>query len=288
VSNAAALDIDGSVHLLYRAQGEDNTSVLGYARLDDGRTVSERLPQPVYTPRMPFEGKLGLPNGNSGCEDPRAVVLDDQVYICYTAYDGAHPTRGALASISVKDFTAHNFTSWSTPTLLTPDIVNDKDVALFPERINGEICIVHRIDPNICMDMSKDLPPTHEVNRCIELMGRRKGMWDATKVGIAGTPHKVKEGWLFIYHAVGADHVYRLGAALLSHDTLSLLARTNAPILEPVDTWEKVGVVNNVVFSCGSIIRDDTLYVYYGGADTSLGLATMSLTTLMERLTPTL
>ena len=113
-------------------------------------------------------------------------------------------------------------------------------------------------------------------------------MWDATKVGVAGPPHRVPEGWLFIYHAVGADGVYRLGAALLSPDASSLLARTNAPILEPVMDWEKMGVVNNVVFSCGSVIRDDTLYVYYGGADTSLGLATISLTTLMDRLTPQL
>lgn len=136
--------------------------------------------------------------------------------------------------------------------------------------------------------MSEHLPPRHEVNKCIELMGRRAGMWDATKVGIAGSPHRIAQGWLFIYHAVGADHVYRLGAALLSDDASSVLARTNAPILEPVLPWEKVGVVNNVVFSCGSVIRDDTLYVYYGGADTSLGLATISLATLLERLIPTL
>ena len=117
-------------------------------------------------------------------------------------------------------------------------------------------------------------------------MDRRPGMWDATKVGIAGPPHKVPQGWLFIYHAVGADHVYRLGAALLSLDATSLLARTNAPILEPLLPWEKEGVVNNVVFSCGSILRDDMLFVYYGGADTAIGLATISKDELLARLLP--
>lgn len=286
VSNAAAVDLEGSVHLLYRAQGEDNTSVIGYARLEDGRTLSERLPEPVYAPRIPEEQKMGSPTGNSGCEDPRAVVIDGAVHMCYTAYDGVHATRGALSSISVEDFVAHAFENWSTPTLLTPEGINDKDVALFPEKIDDKLCIVHRIDPNICIDMSEHVPPHHEVNKCIELMGRRAGMWDATKVGVAGAPHKVPEGWLFIYHAVGADHVYRLGAALLSDDASSLLARTNGPILAPVMEWEKVGVVNNVVFSCGSVIRDGLMYVYYGGADTSLGLATISLNSLMERLTP--
>jgi predicted GH43/DUF377 family glycosyl hydrolase len=288
VLNAAALDEGGSVHLLYRAQGTDNTSVIGYARLEDGLHVSERLPTPVYAPRQPYEGKRGSTDGNSGCEDPRAVVLDDTVYMCYTAYDGVHETRGALSGIPLDDFLAHRFDTWSTPTLLTPEGVNDKDVCLFPERIGGEVAIVHRIDPNICLDLSEQLPPTHEVNRCIELMGRRPGMWDATKVGIAGPPHKLPEGWLFIYHAVGADHVYRIGAALLNADATVVIARTSAPILEPVVGWEKEGVIGNVVFSCGHIIRDDTLYLYYGGADTALGVATLSVSELMTRLLPTL
>jgi predicted GH43/DUF377 family glycosyl hydrolase len=242
----------------------------------------------VYVPREPYEGKRGNPDGNSGCEDPRAALLDDRVFICYTAYDGVSATRGAISSISLDDFLLHRFDTWSTPTLLTPEDVNDKDVCLFPERINGSIAIVHRIDPNICLDLSEHLPPQHEVNRCIELMGRRPGMWDATKVGVAGTPHKLPQGWLFIYHAVGADHAYRIGAALLNDDATVVLARTNAPILEPVVGWEKEGVIGNVVFSCGHIIRDDILYLYYGGADTALGVATLSVSELMNRLTPDL
>ena len=108
-------------------------------------------------------------------------------------------------------------------------------------------------------------------------------------IGTAAPPIRVKEGWLFIYHGIGADKVYRLGAALLDGDTATtVLSRTDAPILEPVLPWEKKGAVDNVVFSCGVIQRGDTLFVYYGGGDTVLGVATLSKTELLKRLLPKL
>src|SRR5574338_24170 len=288
VFNAAALDLEGSVHLLYRAQGADNTSMLGSARLGDGLTVDERLPEPVYLPRLPCEGKRGAENANSGCEDPRAVVIDDTVHICYTAYDGLHETRGAFASIAVDDFLRHCFDRWTMPTLLTPEGVGDKDVSFFPQRIDGKLCIVHRVEPSICIDPGENALPAQPVSHCIELMAPRPGMWDAVKVGIAGPPHQVPQGWLFIYHGVGPDRAYRLGAALLSSDATIVKARTNAPILEPLAEWERQGNVPNAVFSCGSVVHDETLFLYYGGADTALGVATVSLTELLSRLTPEL
>jgi predicted GH43/DUF377 family glycosyl hydrolase len=282
VSNAAAIDAGGSVHLLYRAMGPDNTSTMGYARLADGIHIDERLPNPVYVPREQYEMKI---EGNSGCEDPRLTVIDDTAYLCYTAYDGIHNTRGALATIPVADFVAHKF-NWSAPKLLTPEGVNDKDLCIF-EGPGDKVTLIHRIDPNICIDQFDDAKFSRESNRCIELMTPRKGMWDSVKIGAAGAPIKVEEGWLFIYHGIGEDKFYRLGAALLDAETGSVvLARTAAPILEPELPWEKEGVVNNVVFSCGAIIRDDTIFLYYGGADKSIGVATISKKALMKKLLP--
>ena len=288
VFNAAAVDLEDSVHLLYRAQGVDNTSVLGYARLADGLTVDERLPDPVYVPRLPWEGKRGGPNAYSGCEDPRAVVVDGRVHVCYTAYDGLRETRGALASIAVGDFLRHRFDCWTMPTLLTPEGIGDKDVSLFPRRIDGRLAVVHRVEPSICIDPGGLDQTEHPVSRCVALMAPRPGMWDAVKVGIAGPPLEVAHGWLVIYHGVGSDRAYRLGAALLSDDASTVLARTNAPILEPLADWERRGRVPNAVFSCGSIVRGDTLFLYYGGADTALGVATLSLSELLSRLMPEL
>ncbi|MFK5151241.1 glycosidase, partial [Klebsiella pneumoniae] len=84
----------------------------------------------------------------------------------------------------------------------------------------------------------------------------RPGMWDGTKIGIAGTPIRIPEGWLFIYHAVGPDFAYRIGAALIDAETgTRVIARTALPILSPVLPWEKSGQVSNVLFSCGAILR---------------------------------
>jgi predicted GH43/DUF377 family glycosyl hydrolase len=280
VSNAAAIDLDGSVHLLYRATASNNHSTLGYARLADGLHIDERLSEPVYGPREEFE--------KHGTEDPRLSRIGDNLYLTYTAFDGIH-ARGTLATISVEDFLAHRFEKWSTPQLLTPEGTDDKDVCLVPEMIDGKAMIFHRIDPIICADVFDTLPPTRIIDRCIEIMAPRPGMWDAQKVGAAGPPIRVEEGWLFIYHAVGNDHMYRLGAALLDGATATtVISRTDAPIFEPVLLWEKSGLVNNVVFSCGIILRDDTLFVYYGGADTAMGVATLSKVELMKRLLPKL
>ncbi len=285
VCNAAAVDIEGVVHLLYRAMGKDNTSVLGYARLDDAVTVTERLVTPAYVPREPFEQKRGKPDGNSGCEDPRMAIFNEDVYLCYTAYDGASETRVAMASIPINKFVQKDF-SWSTPALITPSGVNEKDASLFPEKINGKYVFLHRLDPVLCIDQFDQLPFERVSNRCIELMRERPGMWDGIKVGIAGPPLRVAEGWLLIYHAVGPDFHYRLGAALLDESGTNVRSRTNMPILEPVLEWERVGVVPNVVFSCGSTVRENILYLYYAGADRAIGVATIPIETLIKKLLP--
>jgi predicted GH43/DUF377 family glycosyl hydrolase len=280
VSNAAAIDLDGAVHLLYRAATPDNYSTLGYAKLTDGLHVDERLPEPVYKPRIDSE--------SHGTEDPRLTVLGDTVYLAYTAFNGSR-AHGALSSLSVADFKEKKFDTWSEPYILTPDGTDDKDVCVLPELLDGKALIIHRIDPNICADLFDELPPKRTIDRCIEIMNPRPGMWDSVKVGAAGPPIRIAEGWLFIYHAVGADHVYRLGAALLDAKTATtVISRTDAPIFSPVLPWEKNGVVNNVIFSCGIILRENMLYIYYGGADTAIGVATLSLPLLVDRLLPKL
>ena len=279
VSNAGAVDLDGSVHLVYRATDRDNHSKLGYARLKDGLHVDERLTGPIYESRESYE--------SYGTEDPRLSIIGETLYLAYTAFNGTI-ARGALASISVRDFVAHAF-NWSAPTVVTPEHVNDKDLCVLPELINGKAMLLHRIEPNICVELFDSLPPEHATDRCIEIMAPRPGMWDAEKIGSAAPPIRVPEGWLFIYHGIGVDYVYRLGAALLDGDTATtVLSRTDAPIMEPVLQWEKEGVVNNVVFSCGAVLRDDTLYLYYGGADTAIGVATISKKELIKRLLPDL
>ena len=288
VLNPAALDTGDAVHIVYRAMGADSTSVLGYARLAaDGLTLEERLPEPIYIPRADFESKRGAADANSGCEDPRLSAIDGVVHLCYTAYDSVEAPRGAHASIPLEDFLARRFNRWSAPALLTPHGVADKDVCIFPEKLGGKFVLVHRVDPTICTEELDALPPQSPIGRCVELAGPRRGMWDSVKLGAAGPPIRIPEGWLFVYHAVGPDHAYRLGAMLLDGETgQTVLARTDAPILEPVLPWERRGVVGNVVFACGAAVRGDDLILYYGGADSAIGAAVVSLSELVSRLLP--
>ncbi len=293
VFNAAAIDLDGSVYILYRAMDALNTSTIGLAISRDGITIDERLPEPIYVPRESFEMKRGTPTGNSGCEDPRIVRIGDTLYMTYTAYDGVRAPSGAISSIRVDDFLARRFDRWSTPFLLTPENVDDKDLALLPEKIDGNYLLYHRINNQICADLLPDLISGKRASRCIEIMTPRRGMWDGAKVGVAAPPIRVGDNWLMIYHGVSRHSKYRLGAALLDPSGTVVLARTADPIFEPLEKYEQEGEVANVVFSCGTVVRPstplgtggDTLFLYYGAADKVIGVATASLAHIVEALT---
>ncbi len=284
VFNAASIDLDGSVYILYRAMDAANTSTIGLAISRNGIDIDERLSEPVYVPRADFEMKLGAPTGNSGCEDPRIVRIGDMLHMTYTAYDGVHSPAGAVSSISVADFLARRFDAWSMPFLLTPNNVDDKDLALLPEKIDGNYLLYHRINSQICADLLPDLSSGKRVSRCIEILGPRPGMWDGAKVGSAAPPIKVGDTWLMIYHGVSRHANYRLGAVLLDASGTTVLARTADPIFEALASYEKVGEISNVVFACGTVVRDDTIFLYYGAADRVLGVATGSLAHIINAL----
>jgi len=290
VFNAGAVEIDGTIHILYRAMSEDNTSTLGYAATKNGVKITERLPDPVYVPRADFEMKKGQAGGNSGCEDPRLTKIGTTIYLGYTAFNGKDPWRAALSHISVDNFVAHRFDEWSAPQIVTPDMVNDKDMCVFPEKINGQYMIIHRVDSGglICADYFEELDFTkRRTNRCIEIMGPRKGKWDSEKIGIAAPPIKTKRGWLMIYHGVSRTTSYRLGAALLDLKNPGIvLARTSDTIFQPIMDYEYEGIVPKVVFSCGMTRRNNDLLLYYGAADSVVGVATFSIKKLLSILAP--
>lgn len=286
VFNTAAIELNGTTHLLYRAQGDDNTSVIGYAATKNGIKITERSPEPVYVAREEFEKRKG--GDTSGCEDPRLIKIGNTIYMVYTAFNGVDAWRAALTSISAKDFAAKKWDKWSKPQLVTPDGVQDKDGALFPEKIGGQYMFIHRIDPMICADLLDSLDFSKQrINRCIEIMGPRPGMWDSRKIGVAGPPIKTEKGWLLIYHGVSKTGTYRLGAVLLDLKNPSIvLSRSVDTIFEPVELYEKEGQVRNAVFSCGTTLRAGTLYIYYGGADTVIGVAKVPMKKLLKILLP--
>lgn len=282
--NPAAIYLGGKIHLLYRAMSEDNTSVIGYAQSQDGIHIDYRSSEPVYMPREPFEQKL-QPRGNSGVEDPRLVKIGGKIYMFYAAFDGKNPPGVALTWIKERDFLNQKW-NWSRPAIISPPDLADKDAAMFPEKIKGKYLIIHRSGDDIDLSFHKtlDFDGTRWLEEYRWIMPR-KGWWDSRKIGIAAPPIKTVKGWVLLYHGVSEDGIYRVGAVLTDlHDPTKIVGRADYPIFEPETDYEKNGQVANVVFPCGAVLIEKTIFMYYGGADKVVGVATMKLEKLLEVL----
>jgi len=313
--NPGAIYEQGKVHIVYRAIGDSDVSVLGYACSVDGFHIDERLDKPIYVPREPFEGAgLVYPTainpqityfsaedeeedennyvsgggGWGGCEDPRLTRIDDRVYMTYVAFDGYSPPRVALTSIHIDDFLARNW-QWQKPVLISPPGVVDKNACILSERIDSKYVIFHRIFPNILVDFVDDLD-FDGATRWLKgefKISTRAAYWDSRKLGIGAPPVKTKDGWLTIYQGVDERDPgrYKVGAMLLDlKDPTRVLARLGKPILEPEVWYENEGWKAGVVYPCGAVVIGDRLLVYYGAADKVTCVASAKLDTVFAHL----
>ncbi len=258
VFNAAVTQHNGLFHMLYRAQGNDFVSRIGYAVSADGLNWN-RMENPVLSPHNGREDYRGV-------EDPRVTQLDGAFYMTYTAY-GANSYYPMIAR-------SENLITWEDIGPL--ERAENKDHVLFPEKINGRYAILHRRSRHIWLGFSDDL--IHWDNHQVLMPPRPDNPWDAVSIGSNGLPIKTEHGWLLFYHGYGSPVVYRQSVALLDlDDPTKVINRPKDFIMEPHETWEIKGDVPNVVFSCTNIVVRDQVYVYYAGADRLIGLATVPL-----------
>lgn len=275
---------DGVIHILYRAQGRDGVSRLGYARTRGGVTIDERLPDPVFEPDLHDEWE------RLGTEDPRIVRLGSTYYVTYTAtslYESTDPHPSWLPPedppwrVRVALALTDDFQTFTRLGVILPDM-DDKDAVLFPERIGGRYVLLHRLPPDLWIATSTDLRQWEE-HRVV--LRTRPALWDEQKVGAGAPPVRTDAGWLLSYH--GSDHhnVYRAGFVLLDgRDPSRVIARSNAPVLEPTVAWEIDGQYPRVVFPTGMVVRGDEVLIYYGAADTVVGVARGSLKEILASL----
>ena len=291
VFNPAVVHHNGLFHMHYRAQGLDWISRIGYAVSSDGITWN-RLRRPVLEPQDGSDSR--------GVEDPRVVQIDGSFYMTYTAYGrefqgpgaATHLGGGILPMIARSD----NLISWER---IGPLVVGEdnKDHVLFPRRINGRYVAFHRRWPNVWLAQSEDLRTWPEESMAPIYGPRADNWWDASSVGSNGVPIETAHGWLCINHGYTIQvqpatslsgsaivtRTYRLGVILLDlDDPTQVIHRPQEPIFWPEEIWELRGDVPNVVFSNGSAVVDGTVYVYYGGADHVVGLATCLLNDLID------
>jgi len=294
--NPAALHLDGKIHLIYRAIGNDGISVFGYASSKDGVTIDERLDYPVFALASPLElakksssVKSPYVSGGSwaGCEDPRLTLVGKRIYMTYVMFDGCNPPGVGMTSISVSDF-LNKVWKWKKPMYISKPGEIQKNWMVFPEKVKGKFAILHSITPKISIKYVDKLNDKNLVVESMKMPGTDEHRWDNIVRGAGAPPLKTKYGWLVLYHAMDKrdPNKYKVGAMLLDHDDpTKILHRCKHPILEPVVHYENNGAKAGVVYVCGAVIKENTLFVYYGGADSVVCVATENLDEFLEDLT---
>lgn len=299
VCNPGAWYDNGKVYLLYRASGETEVYKIyfGLAISEDGFNFKRVSSEPVYAPKLDFE---------AGCvEDPRIVKFGDTYYITYACrahpytsfVNGNGPKHPDSAPRSLQEnltrsaiITTKDFKNYRSLGPITGDDVDDRDVIIFPEKINGKYVMIHRPaewigpeynceKPGIWMAFSDDLKKWEDEY----LLAQPEFDWQSKKIGGSTPPVKTKFGWLVMYHGVDDKRVYRQGLMMLDKDDpRKIIARPDDFILEPTEDFEINGVEHDVVFAVGNVVIGDDLYVYYGGADTVCCAATGNLKELID------
>lgn len=253
------------------------TSHIRVVRSRDGHTI-DSTDGPRLLPAHPLE--------SFGVEDPRITRIEDTFYITYVAASEHGP---ATALASTRDFTTFE----RHGIIFCPE---NKDVVLFPKRFGGEFVALHR--------------PAMHAPFCVPEMwiarspdGRHWGQhdhflsgglgWDDGRIGGGAPPLLTDKGWLEVYHGKQRDPregivgAYAGGAVLLDREDPSRIsAHSPEPILTADTDFEREGFVPNVVFPTGTVERGDSLLVYYGAADTNVGVVELSLAELLASLRP--
>jgi len=217
-------------------------------------------------------------NESAGIEDARFVrfVDDDKsvtYYATYTAYNGFEILPQILETTDFLTFRMHT---------LSGKEARNKGMALFPRKINGKFVMLSRQDGvNNYIMFSDSIRFWDEA----ELLQEPVHPLEFVQVGNCGSPVETSEGWLAFFHGVGPMRKYSIWAELLDlHDPTQVIGRLDEPILTP-DEHERDGYVPNVVYTCGTMIHEDTLIIPYGIADQRCRIATVSIPELISRLT---
>jgi predicted GH43/DUF377 family glycosyl hydrolase len=316
VLNPAVIRIGDYVHVFYRAVRSGNHSTIGYCKLDGPLTVTERWEMPIIIPEFDYEVK--------GVEDARVVKIDDLYYLTYTAYDGINARGALAVSNDLLKFNKLGIIvpriSYSNFVTLAESAgkvdVNyyhnhkfyyqeadpekkmmlwDKDLVFFPRRIDNKLVFLHRIRPGIQIVFVSNLEELTESfwdkyfqNLDEHIVFNPIYNHESEYIGGGCPPIETEAGWLLIYH--GVEHtekgdVYSACAALLDlENPVRLIARLPYALFSPKYDWELIGEVNNVVFPTGTSLFGDTLFIYYGAADTVIACASLNLKDLVSEL----
>jgi predicted GH43/DUF377 family glycosyl hydrolase len=280
VFNAAAAIVGGKTVLLVRVEDFRGISHLTAARSEDGVHNWEIDPEPTLKPEP-----LCHPEEVWGIEDPRVTWLGEleKWAVAYTAFSEGGPLVSLATTADFREFSRLG-------PVMPPE---DKDAALFPVRFKGNWAMLHRpvaklpsIESHIWLSFSPNLKHWGEHQELIQ--ARRGAWWDANKIGLSAPPLATEEGWVVLYHGVrttASGSIYRLGLVLLdSEEPGRVIRRSEEWVFGPRAPYEREGDVDDVVFPCGWTVKDGTIFMYYGAADSCIALATARLSDVVDFL----
>lgn len=290
--------------MLYRAAGDDiyHHIYLGLAYSDDGIHFERQSDEPILSPI--YDGEDG-----GGVEDPRLIKMGDWYYLTYASRPYApgrywldeptpwvNPPKDGPTFLSWNNTVTYlaitkDFKEYKRLGRITDTRDDDRDVYIFPEKINGKYVRISRPmfacgegypnkNPAIWISYSDDLMEWRDR----ELLMQGEYWWESKKIGGSCPPIKTPKGWFMITHGVSVeDDSYRVGAILMDLKNPSkIIARTKEPIMEPEHEYETSGLYNGCVFPTGNVVKDDQLFVYYGAADKYVCVATCNFTELIN------
>lgn len=265
-------------------------SYIGYAESVDGINFTRR-DNPFISPETDYD--------QFGCEDPRITKIGDIYYITYTAIDTPLDKKSPDIKVRIALASTKDFVKVQKHGIIGPPKTS-KASAFFSEKVNGGKI-------GLLMTISSDSTNSHVAVRYYdsmdEVMSQTDESWAeflaiSQKTAVLQTqwwlhrgpelgapPIKTDRGWLLIFSNESMSDSWTIGAALLDIDQPhKLIARTSGYILQPVTSYEMSGFVPNVTFPEGAVVVGTELYVYYGSADTVIGLATCNLNELLDYL----
>jgi len=317
VLNPGVIKVGNTIHLFYRAVTKDNYSTIGYCKLSSPMVVESRGENPILFPESDYEfqgledprivkiedtyylsytayngvnalGALATSSDLIHWEKHGIIVpqITYEEFIHFTETDGTKHEK----------YVRFNHYSQSKESQERKVFLWDKNLIFFPRKINNKFCFLHRIKPDIQIVVAVDKLEDLTINFWQNYFTRfydyvllaPKYEHEVSYIGSGCPPIETEDGWLIIYHGVHdtlKGYVYSACAALLDlENPQKEIARLPYPLFYPEKEWELKGEVNNVCFPTGTVLEDNTLYIYYGAADERIAVASLDINELLNEL----
>ncbi|MGD9153548.1 MAG: pesticidal protein Cry7Aa [Gammaproteobacteria bacterium] len=314
VLNPACIKINDEIHMFYRAINKKMISTIGYCKFKYNKVIY-RSPKPILMPEKPEE-KLGL-------EDPRLSKIDDTYYLTFSIFDGKNVLQSYATATELPHFTkqglmlpkitfgeiknifehsdlkcARKYLDYQKKylsNLKDDDYIWMKNAVLLPKKFKGQYVIIHRMLPGIHIvffdDFSQltcDFWKKYISELDDHTMFYPKYNFENQHIAPGIPPLETYLGWIFFYHTVEETKtglIYRTAAALLDKkNPQRVIGRLDYPLFGPDEPWEQWGDVHNVVFPSSAIMNGENIDIYYGAADTYIGLCSVNCDELLTAL----